>query len=166
MVDDAASRYDFSEYSLDHPLYDTSNRKAFGFFKDELNSVPMREFVGLRPKCYAFLCTGKVDKNVLQHTIPVEKKTAKGVKRKVKDDHLHFAHYLDVLGSFISYVCKQNLISSTNHTVRTVHTRKVGMAAFDTKRWVCEDTVHTHSHVHKDIVSNPSDLFSKSYIVK
>ena len=41
---------DFSEYSLDHPLYDTSNRKALGFFKDELNSVPMREFVGLRPK--------------------------------------------------------------------------------------------------------------------
>ena len=44
-------------------------------FKDELNSVPMREFVGLRPKCYAFLCTGKVDKNVLQHTRPVEKET-------------------------------------------------------------------------------------------
>ena len=57
------------------------NCKAVGFFEDELNSVPMREFVGLRPKCYAFLCTGKVDKNVLQHTRLVEKKTAKGVNR-------------------------------------------------------------------------------------
>ena len=84
MADDAASRYEFMEYLLNHPLYDTSNRKALGFFKDELNSVPMREFVGLRPKCYAFLRTGKVDKNVLQHTRPVEKKTTKGVKRKVK----------------------------------------------------------------------------------
>ena len=91
MVDDAVSRYDFSEYSLDHPLYDASTRKALGFFKDDLNSVLMREFVGLRPKCYAFLCTGKVDKNVLQHTRHVGKKTAKGVKRKVKDYHLHFA---------------------------------------------------------------------------
>ena len=72
MVDDAASRYDFSEYPFDHPLYDASNRKALGFFKDELNSVPMREFVGLRPKCYAFLCTGKVDENVLQPTRHVE----------------------------------------------------------------------------------------------
>ena len=72
------------------------------FFKGELDSVPMREFVGLRPKCYAFLCMGKVDKNILQHTEPVEKKTAKGVKCKVKDDHLHFAHYLDVLRSFKS----------------------------------------------------------------
>ena len=65
---------DFSEYPLDHPLYDTSNCKAHGFFKDELNPVPMREFVGLRPKCYAFLCTGKVDKNVLQDSEPVMKK--------------------------------------------------------------------------------------------
>ena len=73
--------------------------------------MPKREFVGLSPKCYVFLCTGKVDKNVLQHTRPVEKKTAKGVKRNVKDDHLHFAHYLGVLRSFKSYACKQNLIS-------------------------------------------------------
>ena len=115
----------------------------------------MREFVVLRPKYYAFLCTGKVDKNVLQHTRPVEKKTTKGVKRKVKDDHLHFAHYLDVLRSFKSYVCKQNLISSTNHTVCTVHSRKVGMTTFDTKRWMCEDPVRTHLHGHNDTVSDP-----------
>ena len=61
MATDAADRYDFSDYPLDHPLYDVSNRKALGFFKDELNSVPMQEFVGLQLKCYAFLCTGKVD---------------------------------------------------------------------------------------------------------
>ena len=132
MADDATSRYDFSEYPLDHPLYDAYNRKGLGFFKDEQNSVPMQEFVGLLPKCYAFLCTVKVDKNVLQHTRPVEKKTANGVKRKVKGEHLHFTHYLDTLRSFHLYVSKQNLISSTNHTVRTVHT-KVGLAAFDTK---------------------------------
>ena len=99
MADYAASRYGFSAYPRDHPLYDTSNHKVLGFFKDELNTVPMREFVGLRPKCYAFLCTGKVDKNILQRTKLVEK-TAKVVKRKVKDDYLHFVHYLDVLDSF------------------------------------------------------------------
>ena len=76
MATDAADRYDFSEYPFDHPLYDASNRKALGFFKDELNYVLMQEFVGLRPKCYAFLCTGKLDKNVIQHTRPVEEKRA------------------------------------------------------------------------------------------
>ena len=122
MATDAADRYDFSEYPLDHPLYDVSNRKTLGFFKDELNSVPTQDFVGLRLKCYAFLCTDKVDKNVLQHTRPVEKKTANGVKRTVKDDHLHFGHYFDTLHSFQSYVCKQNLISSSAHTIRITHT--------------------------------------------
>ena len=126
----------------------------------------MREFVRLRRKCYAFLCTGKVDKNALQHARPVKKKTAKGVKRKVKDDHLHFAQYLDVLHSFKSYVCKQNLISSTNHTVRIVHAREVGFTAFDAQRWMCEDKVHTHSHGQKDRVSDPSNLFTKSYLMK
>ena len=148
MAEDAATKYDFSEYPLDHPLYDVSNKKALGFFKDELNSISMEEFVGLRPKCYAFKCTGKVAKSVVQHFRPVEKKTAKGVKRKVKDDHLHFQHYLDTFKNFQSFVVKQNLISSTSHTVRTVHQRKIGLAAFDTKRWLCEDTIHTHSHGH------------------
>ena len=165
MATDAADRYDFSEYPLDHPLYSVSNRKALGFFKAELNSITMQEFVGLRPKCYAFLCTGKVDKNVLQHTGPVEKKTAKGVKCKVKDDHLDFAHYLNTLHIFQSFVCKQNLISSSAHTVRTIHTRKIGLTAFDTKRCLCEDTVHTHSHRHKDTVSDPMDIVNRSFIV-
>ena len=60
MASDAATKFDFSEYPINHPLYDTSNRKILGFFKDELNSIPMKEFVELRPKCYVFLCTGKV----------------------------------------------------------------------------------------------------------
>ena len=47
MASDAAAKYDFREYPINHPLYDTSNRKTLGFFKDELNSIPMKEFVGL-----------------------------------------------------------------------------------------------------------------------
>ena len=110
----------------------------------------------MHPKCYAFPCTGKLGNNVLEHTRTGEKNTAKGVQRKVKNDHLHFVHYLNVLRSFKSYAGKQNLISSTNHTARTVHTRKVGSIAFETKRWLCEDTVHTHSHGHKDKVLDPA----------
>ena len=111
---------------------------------------------------------GKVDKNVLEHTRPVEKKTEKAVNCKVKDDHLHFTHYLDTLRSFKSYVCKQNLISSSAHTVRTVHTRKVGLTTFDTKRWLCEDTVHAHPHGHKDTMSDLKymDLLNKYWVVE
>ena len=80
------------------------NRKALGFFKEELNSVPMQQFVGMRPKCYAFLCTGKVSNNLLQHTNPVVKKTAKGVKRWMKAAHLPFAHYVDAPNNFHTFL--------------------------------------------------------------
>ena len=35
MVEDTLKKYDFSEYPLSHPLYNTSNKKKLGFFKDE-----------------------------------------------------------------------------------------------------------------------------------
>ena len=92
----------------------------------------------------------------------MEKKIAIGVKRKVKDEHLHFTHYLDALHSFQTFVSKRNLISSTAHTVRTVHQRKVRLTAFDTKRWLFEDTIHTHSHGHRDTVDDPEALVDKS----
>ena len=34
---------------------------------------------------------------------------------------------------------------------------RTGLPAFDTKRWPCENTDHTHSHGHKDTVSDPSN---------
>ena len=94
----------------------------------------------------------------------MEKKIAEGVKRKVKDEHLHFTHYLDALHSFQTFECKQDLISSTAHTVRTAHQRMVGLTAFDTTRWLCEDTIHTHSHGHQDTVGDPESLVDKSFI--
>ena len=105
---------------------------------------------------------------MLQHTRPVEKETSKGMKCKAKDDHLHFAHNLDTLHSFKSYVCKQNLISSSAHTVRTTHTRKIGLTAFDTKWWSCEDTVHTHSYGHKTTMPYPKrmSLVNKSRFIE
>ena len=41
MAEDASKKYDFSEYPKDHPLYNTSNKNELGFFKDELNSLPV-----------------------------------------------------------------------------------------------------------------------------
>ena len=92
MTEDAATYNDFSEYPLGHPLYSAMNRKTLGFFKDELNSLPVQQLVGLRSKGYGFLCTGKMGNSIFQHTNPVRKKTAKGVKHWVKDADLQFAH--------------------------------------------------------------------------
>ena len=46
--------YDFSEYPKNHPNYDISNKKVLGKFKDEMKSLIITEFIGLKPKMYSF----------------------------------------------------------------------------------------------------------------
>ena len=46
--------YDFSEYPKDHPNYDITNKKVLGTFKDEMKSLIITEFIGLKPKMYSF----------------------------------------------------------------------------------------------------------------
>ena len=46
--------FDFSNYEKDHTLYDSSNAKQPGLFKDEWAGVPIEHFVGLRAKMYSF----------------------------------------------------------------------------------------------------------------
>ena len=40
------------------------------------------------------------------------------------------------------------------------------MTAFDTKRWLCEDTVLTHSRGHKDTESDAMYLINRSFIIQ
>ncbi len=40
--------YDTSDYPKDHPAYSDRNKKVLGKFKDETNSNPIKEFIGLR----------------------------------------------------------------------------------------------------------------------
>lgn len=63
--------FDFSDYPKDHVLYDETNKKVIGKFKDELNGKVMQEGVFLKPKQYAFKVDGE------------EKKKSKGVKKNV-----------------------------------------------------------------------------------
>lgn len=53
--------------------------------KDECGGTSIQEFIGLRPKMYSLLYDGQ------------EKKTAKGVKKTVIDEHLKHESYKQVL---------------------------------------------------------------------
>ena len=37
--------YDFGEYPAEHPNYSEMNKKVLGKCKDELNSIPLEEFL-------------------------------------------------------------------------------------------------------------------------
>ena len=71
--------YDFSEYPKDHPNYDITNKKVLGKFKDEMKSLIITEFIGLKPKMYSF--------NYIENNIVVNKNTHKGVKESVSLNH-------------------------------------------------------------------------------
>ena len=49
------SLFDYSDYPVDAPYYDSTNKKVIGKFKCETKGMPIVEFVGLRPKMYSYL---------------------------------------------------------------------------------------------------------------
>ena len=133
------NNYDFSDYPIDHPNYNTKNKKKIGKFKDELNGRALEEFIGLRPKCYSLLYDN--DK---------QKQTAKGTKTAVKKAHLRHHHYQDVLTNLSTLRVKQNTIKSRHHQIGSYSQNKAALTAFDTKRWICQDGINTLAYGHFD----------------
>ena len=133
--------FDFSEYPLDHPLYDETNRKVIGKFKDELHGACMTKFVGLRPKLYSFEYVD--DSGVIK-----SKNTAKGVKKCVKDSKLHFGDYERCLREMCVEQVSMNCIRSDHHKMFTYNVNKIGLSAYDNKRYICADGVATLAHGH------------------
>ena len=61
VADDVEKKYDTSNYTVERPLPMGKNKK--GMRKDEIGGRIMKEFIGLRPKCYSYLTDdGSVDK--------------------------------------------------------------------------------------------------------
>ena len=107
--------YDFSEYPTSHPCYSRDNRLVVGKFKDELKSLPMEEFVGLRSKMYSFIYRkGGQAKGTKR--ADVQKNT---VKNKITHDD-----YVTVLFRTQSVHHEWNTIRSFNHDIFTVHNQK------------------------------------------
>ena len=132
--------FDFSEYPKDHPLYDDTNCKVVGKFKDELHGACMTRFVGLRPKLYSF---EYLDENGAVQA----KNTAKGVQ-KVMKSRLKFDDYMECLQSMRSKTISMNAIRSDKHKLFTYNVNKIGLSAFDDKRFICDDGVATFDHGH------------------
>ena len=63
LAKDVEKKYDTSNYTVERPLPIGLNKKVIGMMKDELGGKTMKEFIGLRPKCYTYsINDGKVDK--------------------------------------------------------------------------------------------------------
>ena len=79
-------KFDNSDYPENSSFYDNTNKKVIGKFKDEVASIPITEFVGLRSKMYSYMKDN--DKGG---------KTAKGIKKNIIKYIITHKNYKNVL---------------------------------------------------------------------
>ena len=75
------------------------------------------------------------------------KVTAKGVKANVAKK-LSFDNYEYCLSSLLPKRVDIKRIGSDLHRVFMYSTEKIGLSAFDTKRWICDDGISTYAFGH------------------
>ena len=119
-------------------------------------------FVVLRPKLYSFDyerevyfdCKNGVEKEVdkptdtsISRIVLDNKVTAKGVNASAAKK-LSFGDYEYFLSSLLPKRVNIRRIGSDLHNVITYSTEKIGLTAFDTKRWICDDGISTDAFGH------------------
>lgn len=125
------SKFDFSNYPPDHPLFNTKNKGKLFCIKDEVAGKRIKSFVGLRAKNYA-----------LSFDNDTCKITGKGIpKRKLKE--ICFDEMKEVLFTKIQTSVDSNQIRSFKHKLYNIKQEKISLSPFDNKRYVLSDGIET-----------------------
>lgn len=126
--------FDFSAYPRNHSLYDATNKKIIGKMKDETESVPVKEFVGLRSKMYSMV-HGNTEK-------------PKGISKAVIRSKLRHDLYKQCLFNRETQMESMILFRTDRHEIYTVKLNKTTLSAYDDKRYILEDGIQTLAHGH------------------
>ena len=124
------SLFDLSDYPKDSPLYDATNKKVIGKFKNE-SIKQITEFVGLRSKLYAY----KTDDN---H----ESKKCKGIKGCVVSRDIIFDNYKYCLFNRQTHNIKQNGFRSYRHRVYSESINKIALSFCDDKTYIDNNDIN------------------------
>jgi hypothetical protein len=140
--------YDFSEYPVDHPIFQgmkpdeiqemkMKNQAVVGKVKDELKGATPKSFVAVKAKMYSLL----FDYNGRE----IQKSAAKGVARQAKAKRDHDQYKRLLFGD-----TKDKIQSATSmridcmwHTMTTKACTKISLSATDDKRFYVD---HINSH--------------------
>ena len=119
---DVHARFDTSNYSKKDncPFPIGVNKKVIGMMKDKLVGKIMTEFIGLRPKLYAYKTyNGGGDKK------------CKGVKKCLVKKNLSFEDYKHCLFYSSTTYRRQLMFQNRLHEVHTVEVNKVALSSDD-----------------------------------
>ena len=127
---------DFSNYDKSDPLYSSSNHRKIGYLKDEMGGKPIHEFIGIKPKLYAF----KTDDGI--------KKVAKGVQRSTLKKKIDFDDYKNCL--FNEIVNREDVtrLGSRNHQISLIKQNKIALSPLDDKRFLLNDKINSLAYGH------------------
>ena len=129
--------YDTSNFASDYPLYSATNHCVLGKFKSETGSSPPMKVDGLRAKMYSLHAPTK----------PFIK--VKGVQKHYVRKNVRHENFVEVLRNITrSTTCRFYVFKSTNHRVNTVEIANLCLCAFDDKRYILDDGVHTRAYGH------------------
>jgi hypothetical protein len=127
--------FDTSDYPPNHKSHCLINKRQIGKFKDETNSVPIKEACCLRSKMYSLWING------------VAKKKLKGVKSYAVKMKLTFKDYLDCLYNGIEKYTSFHHIRSQKHVLYTMESNKKSLSPHDDKRYIV-DGINTLPYGH------------------
>lgn len=136
--------FDLSNLSKDHPLYDTTNNKVVGKMKIETGDVRIKEFTGIRSKCYSYI----IEDNAK------ETKKCKGVKSLCVKTDIKHQDYKDALFNLNVKTVNFNTIQSKSHNITSTNVSKIAISPYDDKRLLCKDNNHTYAIGHYRVKNN------------
>ena len=136
--------FDNSGYSVEHPCYDPINKKVIGKFKDEGADAVITEFVGNKPKSYTFRKETMV--NGASEISDVKK--LKGIKTYVVKNDIEFDDYKKCVLEKKSMDASMKTFRSFEHEIYTIDQTKMALNAFDDKRYIEDDGIHTLAYGH------------------
>jgi hypothetical protein len=144
-MSDNRTHFDLSD-SLNKDLKDNTNKKVLGMFKDELSSVPMKEFIALNPKVYSF----KADKDIIQRQpnifnedvkddVKANVKKLKGISKVVVKKEITHEDYKTVLETGNSIDKEVTSIRSIKHDLYTLKQVKTALTCYYDKMYMIDN---------------------------
>ncbi|XP_068707842.1 uncharacterized protein [Montipora foliosa] len=133
-------KFDNSDYPENSPCYDNTNKKVIGKFKDECQSIPVAEFIGLRSKMYSYI------KDNSQNN-----KTAKGIKKNIIKKNITHENYKNVLFNNEQMHHTMKTIRSNLHQLGSYELNKVSLSCFNDKRYIDDNGVTSYAYGHYKI---------------
>jgi hypothetical protein len=115
--------FDMSEYGKQNPIYDETNKKVIGKFKDETGDKVITEFVAIRAKCYAYKTD---DNNVV--------KKLKGISKPVVKNNVKFENYYNCVMNNEEMRVSVNAIRTKELTNYSITQNKLALSNKDDKR--------------------------------